>query len=157
MNKVFVYVGHSNWGKSMALKVLTNNSSHKKRIQVGHHIVRVRKMSNDDYGQGLLNWVRAFPYQNYEKFIISFCPKLPPIEGEATAEQTIALDILTVLQRSNELYFFVQKEKYNSPVNFITENEINGLRVFGTVEVLYGQNNDIARANAFLNFITQHI
>lgn len=157
MKKVFIYVGHSNWGKSRALRVLTSNSSRVKTVQISSYNVRVRKMSNDDDGQGLLDWVRTFPRQNYDRFVIAFCPKVPPIDGEATHEQNIALDILIELQRTNELYFFVQHEMYNSPTNQITQQEITWLQNFGTVQILNGQNEDTVRASEFLKYIQTNI
>lgn len=157
MKKVFIYVGHSNWGKSRALKVLTGNSSHKKIVQIGRYNVRVRKMSNDDDGQGLLNWVKTFSEQNYDRFVIAFCPKVSPIEGAPTNEQNIALKILLELQRTNQLYFFVQEEQYNSPMNIISHNEINWLINFGTVQVLKRQNEDVKRGSNFLQFIQNNI
>lgn len=157
MKKVFIYVGHSNWGKSMALKIITGNSVHQGRVQIQQYNVRVRKMSNDDNGEGLLNWVRTFSNQNYERFIIAFCPNLPPITGEPSIQQNIAVDILMELQQTNTLYFFIQEEKYNFPQNKITEQEVNWLRNFGATCILRGQNNDTVRANEFQNFIEQNI
>ncbi|MFC0261391.1 hypothetical protein [Fontibacter flavus] len=157
MKKVFIYVGHSNWGKSRALRVLTGNSSRQKTVQISQYNVRVRKMSNDDDGQGLLNWVRTFPRQNYQRFVIAFCPKVPPITGEATIEQKIALDILIELQTTNKLFFFVQHEKFNYPHDQITQQEINWLKTFGSVKILYGQSPDTIRAKDFLQYIHAYI
>lgn len=157
MKKVFIYVGHSNWGKSRTLKIITGNNVHQKIVKIGNYNVRVRKMSNDDDGQGLYNWVRTFPTSPYDRFIIAFCPKLPPITEEATDEQNTALDILIELQKTNILYFFIQEEMYNSPNNVITQAEINWLRTYGTVQVLPNQNIDTVRAHEFYNFISPNI
>jgi hypothetical protein len=155
--KVFIYVGHSNWGKSFALKIITGNNSKRKTVQIAQYNVRVRKMSNDDDGTGLLNWVRTFPIQAYQRFIIAFCPNVPPITGNATLQQNIALDILLELQANNILYFFVQEEKFNFPQIKISQTEINWIRTFGTVQVLPGQNVDTVRAAEFSRFISTHI
>lgn len=157
MKKVFVYVGHSNWGKSRALKIITNNNSHQKTVQISQYNVRVRKMSNDDDGTGLLDWVRTFPRQAYDRFIVAFCPNSPPVSGSATLQQNIALDILIELQKNNILYFFVQEEKFNFSQNRITPQEINWLRTFGTVQILSGQNSDTVRAAEFHKFVTLNI
>jgi hypothetical protein len=157
MKKVFIYVGHSNWGKSMALKMLTGGSSRKKIANISNHIVRVRKMSNDDDKQGLLDWVKDIPLMHYDRFIIAFCPKCPPIHGEATAEQNISLDILIELQKTNKLFFFVQKEKFNDPTQQILQNEINWMSNFGIVKILSGQSPNTIRAIEFENFIEAHI
>lgn len=153
--KVFIYVGHSNWGKSMTLKILTDGSSRKKIAEISGHIIRVRKMSNDDYGIGLLEWVKDIPRINYQKFIIAFCPKLPSLDNP-TEEQTIAQDILLELQMTNELYFFVQKEKYSSSEK-ISQEEINWMSRFGVVQIIDGQNSNLIRAEKFIAFIESHI
>lgn len=155
--KVFIYVGHSNWGKSMALKVITGGSSRKKIANISGHIVRVRKMSNDDNGQGLLDWVIDIPRINYQRFIIAFCPNFPPATGEPTVEQNIGLDILIELQKTNELFFFIQKEEFNAPTHQISQDEINWMSNYGIVQILFGQNPNTIRAAEFENFIKVHI
>lgn len=157
MKKVFIYVGHSNWGKSMALKIITGNNRHKKTVQISGYNVRVRKMSNDDHGQKLLDWVKTFPRQAYDRHIIAFCPKVSPPTGNATPAQLIAADILIELQKTNLIYFFVQEEKYNNPQDKITTTEIGWLNFFGTVHVLHGQNQDNVRAQEFHRFVSQNI
>ena len=155
--KVYIYVGHSNWGKSMALKVLTGGSSHKKVATISGKTIRVRKMSNDDDGKGLLEWVQDIPRINYERFIIAFCPKFQPISGEATEEQNTALDILTELQKTNDLFFFVQKEKFNDSSQQISQDEINWISAYGTVQILTGHNQNSIRAADFEKFIAANI
>jgi len=154
---VFIYVGHSNWGKSMALKELTYGSSRIKTTEISSHTFRVRKMSNDDDGQGLLDWVRDIHRINYHRFIIAFCPKLPPSTGEATEEQNIGFDILLELQKTNELFFFVQKEKFGDSTKHISEDEINWLMNYGNVHILSGQNEYYTRATEFKKFISSNI
>jgi len=153
--KVFIYVGHSNWGKSMTLKILTGGSSRKKIAEISGHIIRVRKMSNDDYGIGLLEWVKDIPRIKYEKFIIAFCPKFPNIDNP-TEEQNIAQEILIELQKTNELYFFVQKEKYGSNEQILQE-EIKWISNFGVVKIINGQNSNLIRAEKFIDFIKANI
>lgn len=157
MKKVFIYVGHSNWGKSRALKIITGNNSHRKTVQIAQHNVRVRKMSNDDDGKGLYDWVKTFPRQTYDRFIIAFCPNISPISEDVTQQQNVALDILIELQKTNTLYFFVQEDKFNFPQDKITVEEITWLRTFGTVETVSGQNPDTTRAAEFNKFVKLHI
>lgn len=157
MKKVFIYVGHSNWGKSMALKIITGNNSRQKTVEICGYNVRVRKMSNDDHGQKLLDWVKTFPRQVYDHHIIAFCPKVTPANGNATPAQLIAADILIELQKTSLLYFFVQEEKYNDSQSKITASEIAWLDFFGTIKVLQGQNHDNVRAQEFHRFISQNI
>lgn len=154
--KVFMYVGHSNWGKSKALKVLTNNSQ-QRTVQLGKFIVSVKRMSNDDIGKELLKFVNKIPTLQFQRFVLAFCPKKPSDDGNLTTEQNIALEILTTLKNTNEIFFFVQEEKYNSSTRLITQQEIDWLKEFGTVHILKGQNDDVDRASKFKTFITKHI
>lgn len=64
--KVFLYVGHSNWGNSFVLKNVTyNNSRIKKKMLFGKEF-RVRKMSNDDDEQKLLSFVKTVATYKYD-------------------------------------------------------------------------------------------
>lgn len=158
MNKnVFVYVGHSNWGKSSALKILTNGSSQSRQAYISNQTVYVRKMSNDDDGLGLLRWVKEISRMNYQNFIIAFCPNFPSPQEEATDAENRAIYILTELQRTNKLFFFIQEEKFNFPEEKISLSEINMIKNFGVHEILRGQNPDYVRADAFKRFIESYI
>jgi hypothetical protein len=160
MKKVFIYVGHSNWGKSMALKMLTGGSSHQKTVAISGINVRVRKMSNDDDENdkdGLLKWVQRFPNLNFERFVIALCPNIFPIQGKASFKENMATDILIELKKTNQLYFFVQEQKYSNPSMLISQNEINWLVNFGTVEILKGQHEHNVRAEKFELFVKTYI
>lgn len=157
MKKVFIYVGHSNWGKSRTLKVITGGSSQQRTAQIAGHTVKVRKMSNDDIETALLEWVRTLPHLQHNRFIMAFCPHVYPQNGNPTTSQQIALDILIELQKTNDLYFFVQQEQYGHGQNTITQNEILWMQNFGVLEVFKGQAEATQRAQSFLNFIQKHI
>lgn len=157
MKKVFIYVGHSNWGKSMALKMLTGGNSRQKTVAISGIDVKVRKMSNDDDGTGLLKWVQRFPNLKFESFVIAFCPTIFPIAGEASFKEHMANDILIELQKTNQLYFFVQEQKYSNPSMLISPNEINWLANFGTIEIIKGQYEHNIRAEKFELFIKTYI
>jgi hypothetical protein len=146
MKKIFIYVGHSNWGKSRALKVITSGSSRRKTTQIDNQWIWVRKMSNDDKPIALLKFVRSSRRNPYQNFILAYCPK--------HETDSIAMQILKALsQNDNRLYFFVQECKYNDPNQIITTSEMEYLRRIGTVEILCGQNSDAARASWFKQFI----
>ncbi|NPD86431.1 hypothetical protein HNS38_16785 [Lentimicrobium sp. L6] len=149
MKKAFIYVGHANWGKSFALKQITNGSSRKKTAQINDKWVWVRKMSNDDDPAGLLAFSKTIPSKWYENFILAYCPNHEHDQG--------AMDILNTLQESCELYFFIQEIKFSDPSQSIPETEISFLRQIGTVQILPGHNHDTVRAEQFLSFIKQHI
>ena len=149
MKKAFIYVGHSNWGKSFALKQVTGGNKDKKIVKINNLLVWVRKMSNDDTATGLLNFVRTISNNRYKNFILAYCPK------HDTDQR--AMETLNILRQSCELYFFVQEEKYNNPATRITEQEILHLQEIGEVEILQGQLPDTVRASKFTDFIKQYI
>ena len=149
MKKAFIYVGHADWGKSFALKQITDNSSRKKTVQINNKWVWVRKMSNDDDANGLLSFSKTIPSNGYKNFILAYCPKHEHDQG--------AMDILNTLQGSCELYFFIQEIKYSDPSQSIPTTQIDYLNKIGTVQILSGQNPDTVRAEQFLSFIIQHI
>lgn len=149
MKKAFIYVGHANWGKSFALKQITNNNSRKKTVQINNKWFWVRKMSNDDDPAGLLSFSKTIPSKWYENFILAYCPNHDHDQG--------AMGILNTLQESCELYFFIQEIKYSDPSKLIPITEIAYLQEIGTVHVLSGHNTDTVRADQFRSFIKQHI
>lgn len=159
MKKVFMYVGHSDWGKSFALKKLTNNSSKVKRCTINGEHIFVRKMSNDDDSGKLLQFVKKISLKWQKNFIIAYCPKQDNlVGGQETAKIKEAKDILNELHKSCELYFFVQEAKYNNPQEQITVQEMQYLYQIGKqVFILKGQNQDVDRAKSFEQFIKQYI
>ena len=149
MKKAFIYVGHSNWGKSFALRHITDDNSYKKWAQINGIWFWVRKMSNDDQPIGLLKAVQAIPGEAVDHYIFAYCP---------THEiDAVALQILGELQRSCKLFFFVQKSKYGSPNQTIAADEISRLKRIGQVEILTGNAESNVRASRFLRFIRQFI
>ena len=156
MKKVFIYVGHSNWGKSMTLKLLTDGSSHKKVAAISSKLIRVSKMSNDEDGKGLLNWVKKFPQLKYQNFIIAYCPK-HPITEPPTEEQLNGLDILLELKKTNSLFFFLQNENYNDPTEKLTQDDIDWFSLFGSVQALLGHVESTTRADKFISYIKTNL
>lgn len=155
MKKAFIYVGHSNWGKSFALKKITNNSSKTKSCNINGKHIFVRKMSNDDDSNKLLKFVKDIPGKWENNFIIAYCPKQDDLNLIKGKEAKLILDELKI---SCELYFFVQEEKYNDPQRKITSTELKYLYQIGKqVFILKGHNPDSIRSSAFENFIKQHI
>lgn len=149
MKKAFIYVGHSNWGKSFALKQITNGSSHKKTVEIKNKMFFVRKMSNDDNSLGLLSFSESIPSRWYQNFILAYCPNHEIDQG--------AMKILNSLQKSCELYFFVQESKYSDSSQTIPAAQISFLQKIGKVQILTGHNPDKIRASKFHSFIEQYI
>jgi len=142
--KIFLYVGHSNWGKSFTLKHITNGNSKKKIIKLYDKTFRVRKMSNDDNEVKLLEFVNGIRFTNYQNYIIAFCPK------QLTNQRS--LDILNILISFSDLYFFVQKKQYHRE-NMIDDTEIQSLKDYGTVFILEEDLEYNERAEKLLDFI----
>jgi len=150
MKKAFIYVGHSDWGKSFALKKLTNNSSKVKSCNINGQHIFVRKMSNDDDSDKLLKFVKGIVRKWQQNFIIAYCPK-QDVNSQAK-------EILDELYKSCELYFFIQEEKYNDPQRKITPKELKYLDQIGKqLFILRGQNQDLGRAKSFEQFIKQYL
>ena|GEM_PF-1124542 len=142
--KIFLYVGHSNWGKSFVLKQITDNNARKKIKILFDKIFRVRKMSNDDDEEKLLEFVKRIEKSSYRYYLIAFCPRQN--KSNRTKE------ILSILAKSCDLFFFIQKNQFGS-TNIIKEEEIESLNEFGIVNVLDENMEYPQRAEKFLNFI----
>lgn len=147
--KAFIYVGHSNWGKSEALKQITDRDYRKKLVQIEGKWLFVRKMSNDDQADGLLKFVKKIPDSRHHNFILAYCPNH---DRDSTAKS-----ILDELEKSCELYFFVQETKFALSEQKIPESELSYLRKIGSVEVLKGKVKDVDRANAFRTLIENNL
>lgn len=144
MKQFFLYVGHSNFGKSFALKEITNGKSRQKTLLINGKAFMVRKMSNDDDEKSLLKFVEKIKNSNYSHYIIAFCPKQEYSEK--------AKEILEVLKQSGNLFFFVQKNSFKDDRE-IEDAEINSLKGYGTVEVMEGKKEAAIRAVTFRKFI----
>lgn len=144
MKQIFLYVGHSNFGKSFALKDLTNGDSRKKSTHIDGKKLKVRKMSNDDDEKRLLEFVKKIKNTNYDYYIIAFCPR--------QEESKNAKEILEILKDIGNLYFFVQKNSFSDDRE-ILDNEITGLKKYGIVEILCGKLEYKVRSEKFKEFI----
>lgn len=144
--KVFLYVGHANWGKSEVLRNITDDNSRKKIINIKGELFRVRKMSNDDDEKKLLEFVKTVAHSYYEYYIIAYCPK------QEISKR--AKEILDILRLSSELFFFVQKKQFLSEEE-ITSIEIASMKKYGQVQVLEGKMEFNLRAKKFINFISE--
>lgn len=147
LKKIFLYVGHSNWGKSFVLKSITDNNSRKKIKDIAGNRFRVRKMSNDDNETKLLEFVKSVSSSKYHYHLIAYCPR-----QEVSSESK---EILDILSSSGELFFFIQKMKYGGKAE-ITTNEISSLEQYGRVEVLKDDLEYSERAARLKEFIHEN-
>ncbi|MDY3338690.1 hypothetical protein PG279_05810 [Riemerella anatipestifer] len=148
MKQIFLYVGHSNYGKSYALKALTDGNSHKKSTQINGKKIKVRKMSNDDDENKLLNFVQDIKNSDYKYYVIAYCPKQEKSKN--------AKKILNILKEFGNLFFFVQKNRYSNNEEILPE-EIDGLKKYGKVEILKGKIEYGERCEEFKKFIINNI
>ena len=148
MPKAFIIVGHSNWGKSRTLRQLTD-SPRRARIEINGISIFVKRMSNDDIPQSLINFLKKVDPNAKGIIIIALCPNFD--DPSRKTEQ-----ILKLLKNKYTPYFFVLKKRYLHDEE-VTHAEIQALRSFGTVWVLEQRAEDSARANAFRTFIESHL
>lgn len=144
--KIFLYVGHSNWGKSHVLRHITDDNSKRKIKLLFERVFRVRKMSNDDDELKLLEFVSTISKSSYNYYLIAFCPR--QLRSERTR------NILSILKESGDLFFLVQKHKFNDNSEVITTEEYEDLRNYGIVEVINENIEYTERSNYFLKFIS---
>src|SRR5687768_10529410 len=100
----FLVVGHSNWGKSQTLRVLTDDDYKKRRMTIDGTQFFVRKMSNDDDRDGhppFLDFAHALRPASKPHVIAAFCPTF--------GENESGHEILDTLRKRYELFFFVLK------------------------------------------------
>ena len=150
--KAFVVVGHSNWGKSFTLISLTG-SRHKMLIQVDGEQLKVKKMSNDDIPKGpggLLDFVEVSIKSKYAYIVLALCPNF--VDADRETEH-----ILKTLSPKYDLFFWVMRERYGDRNTQVTDDQINRLKKWGTVEVFEGHAEDTVRAVGFKKFIEQHL
>lgn len=148
MNKAYLIVGHSNWGKSKTLKQLTSNSRRVRYFSISGEDFFIRRMSNDDFEKKLLKFVTdATKYKR--NLIIAFCP--------AFDKSRESKKILDILSKDFTLFFFVLKHKFGSDLT-ISKNEIDVLRKYGDVSVFNKRNEeDKIRALSFEKYITKNL
>lgn len=151
-SKAFIVVGHSNWGKSFTLINLTG-SRHKMWIKINDEWLKVKKMSNDDIPKGpggLLDFVEASIKSKYAYIALALCPNF--VDADRETEH-----ILQTLSPQYTLFFWVMRERYGDRNTQVTEDQINRLKQWGTVEVFEGQAEDTQRAVSFKKYIEQHL
>jgi len=60
--KAFAVVGHSNWGKSYTLRALTDNTPQYRWWEIKGELFNIKRMSNDDDTEGLLEFVEGIDH-----------------------------------------------------------------------------------------------
>ena len=123
-SKVFIIVGHSNWGKSETLAKLTSENRRLRHILLFGQNFFVRRMSNDDDAKSLFNFTERVD-KIWENFLImTLCPNF----GDEMRQDT--LKILNNLQKEfDEILFFILRHSF-SDARIITQLEIDQLKEF---------------------------
>lgn len=148
MPKAFIIVGHSNWGKSRTLRQLAG-SPRRAWIEVNGIWIFVKRMSNDDIPQSLIDFLKNVDPNAKAIIIIALCPNFDDPSRKTDL-------ILKLLKDKYTSYFFVLKKRYSNN-DEVTAAEIQALRSFGTVQVLEQRVEDTVRAKAFRTFIASQL
>ncbi len=145
--KIFLYVGHSNFGKSETLKCLTDNISRKKRAEFFGERFIVRKMSNNDNVLSYISFVTSLEITVKDSYIISAFS--PDREKES-------IYFLKKMSDFAHVHIFVQQYGFNG--GEITKEELQDLRSYDeNLEVMTEILAAPVRAQRFLSFIEKHI
>ena len=122
----FILVGHSNWGKSQTLKLLTDNNPYIRYWEINGKKFFIRRMSNDDEAEGLLNFVRKLNPTKKPLLVLTLCP-------DFTNYKKRTLDILNVLHQNYRLFIYVLKYPSNPKRQSakISDEEIEQIRSHG--------------------------
>jgi hypothetical protein len=128
VKKVFLLVGHENFGKSRTLIELTgsNNSKYEYEIVQGLCFWLSRK-SNDDLGKNLLDKVKDYIENGAEYMLLAFCPFFSENEND---DSRYTRQILNTLRKTGyEIYAFILKDSWDG-AQHIENDEINILRTY---------------------------
>ena len=148
-SRVFLVVGHSNWGKSRTLRALTNGVLTKGLhpwITIDERQFFVRMMSNDD--------VPSSNPTSYPTLIHNLTPEqIPFVIMAYCPEKDSSSPLITALAKKYEIFAWVLEHKYDCKES-IKESEIKALRKFGMVECYTPKHTEAeARATALVQFI----
>lgn len=138
---MFLYVGHDGWGKSETLRKITENDKKKKIVTITDQQFFVKKMSNESK---LLKYAKSVDKSKYDNHVLAFCPN--------QLERFDSLIILRTLEKSNDLYFYIQKYCPDS-VGEGTDIEINCLKKFVKVCINQSIESSSMRAEKLILFI----
>jgi hypothetical protein len=139
--KAFLLVGHAHWGKSKTLTALTDGNWNVRYITIKGVEFKIKRSSNSDNLEPCLEFVKNVTYPN---LIIAF-------SSDGPEER----QILEILKRKYDLYFFVLQHKYNNPDSEISEAENKLLEAYSNSIESYTPKHEPAekRATAFRAYI----
>jgi hypothetical protein len=149
MKKVFLLVGHENFGKSRTLVKLTE-SKNSQHIVIDNKWFALKRKSNDDIGKDLLKYVKeVLGNKNCKYILLCFCP-------DFKEPKKYSIQILETLRKECELYFFVLMKQFGGN-SVVSLNEIGELKKYGNV-FQYEESDDANdRADALIKYIKENI
>lgn len=145
--KVIFVVGHSNWGKSQTLKLLTNGTHRVRRTEIADVEYFIRRMSNDDQPEGFIKRMTTIHPDLWPHILATLCPDFDdPKKATATVLQALR-------DKGYELFFWVLAQQYGTGAR-IQSSELARLRSFGKVEVFAETAEANVRAKKFKAYVT---
>jgi predicted ATP-dependent endonuclease of OLD family len=150
-SKVFVLVGHSNWGKSFTLNALTERYGDgwkKRSVIIKHELIPIKKMSNDDRPVDEIIKFAKRQIAGSKNFIIALCPNFSPDRKKDTEK------LLKILKDNCKVYFMLLKRAQgDSDIRELQQSEIMVLREYGKIEPISKKIDKYVRAKKFKDFI----
>ena len=147
--KAFVVVGHSHWGKSRTIRSLTG-STHIGWFELDDLTIFIRRMSNDDKPDSLVDFLKKIDPGLKPIIIIALCPNFDDRNRKTKG-------ILRLVGKKYVPYFFVLRQRYSrrcGKTEEVTHKEIGTLRSIGRVKLVRGRLPDYLRARALKEFMT---
>jgi hypothetical protein len=147
--KAFVVVGHSNWGKSETLRVLTDGSYKMQHCIINDIFIKVKKMSNDDIPISLIKFLKTADPKTWPYIIVALCP-------DFNDDSKMTRELLELIQQKYDIYFWILKHAY-SDARVIEDTEISILSAYGSICIYERQEEAKHRAKDLEKYIITNI
>lgn len=148
--KIAFVVGHSNWGKSLTLKALTNGDRYQRRVTIKDVEFLIRRMSNDDLPESFINFMGSVDPASVPAIIAALCPNFE--DAQAATESVL----VGLRAKGYKLFFWVMEQQYGTG-KVMPAADIKRLGKYGTVKVFSKNAEAQARARAFRTFVSDEV
>jgi hypothetical protein len=142
--KAFIVVGHENWGKSRTLLSFTDERR-TRSIIINNLKFIIKRMSNDDFSKGLLDFVLS----QTNNIIIALCPNF-------NNKERYTNEILKELNARYDCYFWIMKYNWDNTAE-ISSQEIDILKNYGQIEIVIEHMDSLKRAERFRIFLSNNL
>jgi len=149
--KIAFVVGHTNWGKSTTLRALTHDNFRLRWHSISGFDFFIRRMSNDDYPDSYIDFMRRITPTKYDHLIAAMCPEFNSSENPT---ETI---LLSLQKKGFELYFWVLEKEQGHGERTVRSSEILTLRKHGVVEIHDTKTTPQKNAKLFSKFISDRV